>query len=60
MVMVRTSPSPPLRAPVKKLLDLVDQGVGVAYEEQAVVAEEHHELGIGDVLGQVPTCTPDG
>jgi hypothetical protein len=39
----------------QKLFNLVHQGIGVDQEEQVVVAGEHHELGMGDVLGQVPT-----
>ena len=39
----------------QELLDLVDQGVDVAGEEQVVVAGEYDQMGIWDVFGQVLT-----
>jgi hypothetical protein len=40
----------------QELLDLVCQGVRVTHEEQVVVTRENDELGIGDVLGHVPSA----
>ncbi len=39
----------------KELLDLVQHGVGVARKEKVVVAVDFHELGSGDVVGEVAT-----
>lgn len=39
----------------QEFLDLVEEGVGVADEEQVILAGQLDELGSRNVLGQIPT-----
>ena len=41
----------------QELLDLINQGVGVAHKEQVVVARKDDKSSAGDVLGQVLAST---
>jgi hypothetical protein len=56
-VIVSTFALAPATSTGQELFDLVHPRMGVAQDEQVLVAGEDDELGIGDVLGQVPTST---